>query len=282
MYSEYFKLKSNPFGETPNTQFFFKSRSHIESISQILNAIKMGHGFSTITGEVGVGKTMISRMLLNYLGQYIPTALILNPIMNQTELLGSIREEFKISAASESSVKSEYDQISKFLIETAKSKRKSVLIIDEAQRMSFDAFEAVRLLGNLETEERKLMHIILIAQPELNSKLQDFELRQLNQRISVRANIEALTIIEVEEYIRHRIELVGGANFVRFETESCQMIANCTGGVPRLINFLAESILVKAEASKIRLIDESIIREMTLTPKRKWLDLFRNSMGMNP
>ncbi len=282
MYSSYFKLKLNPFGETPNTQFFFKSKSHVDSISQILNSIKMGHGFSSITGEVGVGKTILSRMLLNYLHKHIPTALILNPIVNQIELLSAIREEFKIPAPNEISAKSEYDQISKFLIDTAIQRKRSVVIIDEAQRLSFDAFEAVRLLGNLETEERKLLHIILVGQPELNSKLEQFELRQLNQRMSARAKVEALALNEVEEYIRHRIELAGGSNFVRFESSACRLIAQCTGGVPRLINFFAEAALIRAEAAQIRLIEAKHIVELSPMPKRKWVDVFKFVRGPNP
>ncbi len=278
MFSDYFKLKLNPFGETPNTRFFFKSKSHVDAISQILNAIKGGHGFSTITGEVGVGKTILSRMLLNYLGKHLPSALILNPIMNQLELLTAIREEFKIEAPTEKTVKSEYDQIAKFLIETAINKKKSVLIVDEAQRLSFDAFEAVRLLSNLETEDQKLMHIILVGQPELNMKLGEFELRQLNQRISVRAKISALNQDEVAAYIKHRIEISGGANFVRFETSACKLIFERTGGVPRLINFLVEEALIKAEASQTRLIEDTLILEISPAKKPKWRMIFEKSI----
>jgi len=282
MYSDYFKLKFNPFGETPNTKLFFKSKSHVEAISQILEAIKQGHGFSTITGEVGVGKTILSRMLLNYLGRRIPTALILNPVVNQAELLQSIREEFKISDPVESTIKSEYDQISKFLIETGAAKKISVLIIDEAQRLTFEGLEAVRLLSNLETEERKLIHIILVGQPEMNMKLNEFEFRQLNQRIRVRAKIEVLSSHEVESYLRYRIDLAGGANFVRFEPAACQLIAAHAKGVPRLINFLAEAAVARAEVCKMRLIDTKLVRNILPQPKQAWSHFFKFGRGPHP
>ena len=275
MYSDFFKLKVNPFGETPDTRFFFRSQSHVAALDLVIAAIRESKGFSLITGEVGVGKTVLSRVLLNYLQARTPTALILNPLVSQHDLFTSIREEYKLPPPTDSSIKAEYDQLSKFLLDTATAKKRSVLIIDEAQRLSFDGLEEVRLLSNLETEERKLLQIILIGQPELKTKLDSFELRQLNQRISAKTDLTPLSESDVETYIKHRIEIAGGLNFLRFETNACTLIAGLTYGVPRLINILCEHIVSIAERDKVRLVDSALIKRMfpaqfTKQPSR-WL-----------
>lgn len=262
MYSEFYKLRVNPFGETPDTRFFFRAESSVQSLDLALGAIRSGKGFTLLTGEVGVGKTILSRLLLNYLQKRTPTALILNPVLSQLELLTSIREEFKIPAPSVVSIKSEYDQLSKFQIETAQAQKRSILIIDEAQRLTFEGLEAVRLLSNLETEERKLLQIVLIGQPELKARLEEFDLRQLNQRISVRSELGPLKAHEVESYIKHRIEFAGGANFVRFESDAVAWIARASGGVPRVVNALCEQAIVHAERDKARLIDAAMLRRI--------------------
>lgn len=278
MFSEFFKLSVNPFSETPNTRFFYRGDSHVAALDQILGSIRNGKGFSLLTGEVGVGKTLLSRMLLNYLQKLTPTALVLNPILNTSELLSAIREEFNLPQPTHLSVKSEYDQLSKFLIETASAKKRAVLIIDEAQRLTFEGFEAVRLLSNLETEDRKLLQIILIGQPELKAKLEQFDLRQLNQRIAIRTEIKPLNAPEVDLYIRARIEKAGGSCFIRFEERATALVAKQSGGVPRLINFYCERILSLAEQEKTRLVDVALIEralsikqtQVTKPSKFKW------------
>jgi type II secretory pathway predicted ATPase ExeA len=276
MFSEFFKLKVNPFGETPNTRFFFKSNSHVAALDKVITALREGKGFTLITGEVGVGKTMLSRLLLGYLQKRTPTALILNPVLCQQDLLTSIREELKLPAPETITIKSEYDQLVKFLIETAAAKKRTVLFIDEAQRLSFEGLEAVRLLSNLETEDRKLLQIILIGQPELNTRLEQHELRQLNQRISVRTELQPLKADEVESYIKHRIEAAGGANFIRFDAGACQLIAKSSKGIPRLINSICEQVLTKAKTERVRLIDASFVTPLLPKEKRK------NWKGMIP
>lgn len=254
MFSEFYKLAQNPFSETPDTKFYFKSKAHVAALDRVMSAIRNGKGFTLVTGEVGTGKTIFSRLFLNFLQKRIPTALVLYPALSQYELFTAIREEFKLPAPSEKSIKGEYDQIARFLIETASTKKRAVLIIDEAQRLTFDGLEAVRLLSNLETEERKLLQIVLIGQPELKTRMQEFELRQLAQRISVQVELNALSAEEVEEYLKHRIEIAGGANFVRFDPEAVMAIARKSRGIPRLINFICEDILARSEREKIRLI----------------------------
>jgi general secretion pathway protein A len=272
MFSEFFKLKVNPFGDTPNARFFFKSDSHVQALEAVLSAIRRGKGFAMVTGEVGTGKTMLTRMLISYLQSRMPTALILNPIVSQLDLLTSVREELKLAAPAEISVKGEYDVITKFLLETAQKKKRTVLFIDEAQRLSFEAFEAVRLLSNLETEEHKLLQVILIGQPELKTQLDQHSLRQLLQRITVETTVGPLKTQEaVRGYITHRLEIAGGANFIRFDDAAFALITKASKGIPRLINTLCEKILIRAEADKVRFIDIAFLEAMFgAAPKSKW------------
>jgi general secretion pathway protein A len=280
MYSDFFKMRMNPFSETPDTRFFFKSESHVAALDSAVSAIRDGKGFTLITGEVGVGKTILSRVLLNFLNKRTPTALVLNPVLNQHDLLTTIREEFKLEAPKEPGLKGEYDQISKFLIETAQAKKRTVLIIDEAQKLTFEGLEAVRLLSNLETEERKLLQIILIGQPELESRLEQFELRQLSQRINVRAKLAPMPALRVDAYIRHRVEISGGTNFVRFDEEACAVLTKLSSGVPRVINFLCERVIAQAEKQKVRLISaEFVLSLQPVRPKRSWKDIFNLGKG---
>jgi type II secretory pathway predicted ATPase ExeA len=277
MYSEFFKLKVNPFGDTPDTRFFFKSDSHVVALDCIMSAIRHGKGFTLVTGEVGTGKTMLSRLLINYLQKRMPTALILNPIVSQLDLLTSIREELKLPAPEKISIKTEYDVLAKFLMETAAEKKCTVLFIDEAQRLSFEAFEAVRLLSNLETDDHKLLQVILVGQPELKKQLDHFNLRQLRQRISIETEIAPLSPAAVEGYIKHRIEVAGGTNFIRFDAEVYPLIAKVTKGIPRLVNSLCENILLVAEKNKIRLVDISIVQDVCPAAKRsKWKSFLPN------
>ena len=266
MYSEFFKLRANPFSETPETKFFFKAASHVRAIDTLMTSIKSGKGFTAVTGEVGVGKTIVSRLMLNYLAKLTPTALILNPVVNQHELLRAIRGEFRLSRPADGSFQSEHDELAKFLLSTAKAGKRSVLIIDEAQRLTFEGFECVRLLSNLETESKKLLQIILVGQPELKDKLESFDLRQLNQRISSRAVIDPLGESETEFYIKHRIEIAGGANFVRFESDAVKAITKASGGVPRLINQYCEKSLEIAGQMNKRLIDAKMVKQALAGP----------------
>jgi general secretion pathway protein A len=283
MYSDFFKMRINPFGETPDTRFFFKSQSHVVALECAISAIRDGKGFTLITGEVGMGKTILSRILLNFLQKRTPTALVLNPVLDQHDLLITIREEFKLEAPKELGLKGEYDQISKFLIETANAKKRSVLIIDEAQKLTFDGLEAVRLLSNLETEDRKLLQIILIGQPELKTRLEQFELRQLSQRITVRADLTPMSANDVDAYIRHRIEISGGSNFVRFDDEASRLVAKLSLGVPRVINYLCERVLSKAEKSQVRLIDGGFVQALQpARARRGWKDFFSLNRGLEP
>jgi len=274
VYSEFFKLRVNPFGETPDTKFYYRANTQLAAFKSVTSAIREGKGFTLVSGEVGVGKTIFSRFLLNSLGKHAPTALILSPIAGPLDMLTSIREEFGLSSPSNISLKSELDLIYNLLLATAAAKKRTILIIDEAQRLPFDALETVRLLSNFETEEHKLLQIVLIGQPELKSRLEQSELRQLSQRITVRTEIHPLTPTEVAAYVRHRIDIAGGANFVRFSDGALFEIAKLSSGLPRLINFHCEQLLSRAELTKQRWIDCRMLQDLGLMNRSRWRDLF--------
>jgi type II secretory pathway predicted ATPase ExeA len=276
MFSEFFKLKMNPFGETPDTRFFFNSASHLAALDSVMSAIHEGKGFAMVTGDVGVGKTMLSRMFMMHLQNVMPTALILNPIVSQQDLLSSVREELKLRAPSKITVKSEYDVLAKFLMETAQKKKRTVLFIDEAQRLSFEAFEALRLLSNLEAPDHKLLQIVLIGQAELKSRLNDFDLRQFRQRISVETEILPMPPAAIGGYIKHRLEVAGGTNFVRFEDDAVNLISKACKNIPRLINSLCEKVIAAAEKEEVRLIGPAFVQALLPPePHSGWKKLFK-------
>ena len=188
MYEKYFYLNENPFHITPDPRFLYLSRKHQEAIDLLLYGIKERKGFLLLTGEVGTGKTTISRVILDRLKGGVDTALILNPIFTGFDLLRTINEDFGINVKSDS-IKDHLDAFNAFLIERTHACGNVVVIIDEAQNLTPKALEMVRLLSNLETEKMKLLQIVLIGQPELREKLKLPELRQLNQRILVRYHL---------------------------------------------------------------------------------------------
>ena len=262
-YSKFFNLSENPFGETPDPDFYFASIQHGKALASLIAALKQGKGFSILTGEVGTGKTLLSRMLLAAFEQQANTALILYPKFSEIELLHSICEEFEIpQLEGNQTAKAYVDHLNRYLLAALENGKQSILIIDESQALSTEALETIRLLTNLETKSKKLLQIVLVGQPELLNTLEREDLRQLKQRIGVHALLSGLSAIEIEKYIRSRIEQGGTGNFVRFDIKAVKAIEELSGGIPRRINQICERLLNTAEERKIRLISKEFACEV--------------------
>lgn len=223
-----------------------------------------GKGFAVLTGEVGVGKTLLSRIFLRSLDKSVNSALILFPQLSEAELVSSLCDELKIEVADSDlgSVKSQIDRLNRGLMSFAAAGQKTVVVIDEAQRLPLETLEMIRLLTNLETSQRKLLQIILIGQPELEAVLAKSEIRQLNQRVSVRGRLEPFNAKEVERYIHFRIEKAGGANFVRFDGPAVEWLTARTHGIPRLLNQDCERLIRAAETARTHLITRSFAMQI--------------------
>jgi general secretion pathway protein A len=248
MYHQYFGLNEAPFSIAVNPRYLFMSPRHRDALAHLLYGVGSGGGFILLTGEVGTGKTTINRCLLEQLPDDTDVAIILNPALNALELLASACDELGIAYDLQShSLKTLTDQLHTFLLDNHARGRNTVLMIDEAQHLDFEVLEQIRLLTNLETNNRKLLQIILIGQPELAQLLNRPELRQLNQRITARYNLEPLNLDETRAYIRHRLSVAGlAADRDIFPDSVVRELFKRTRGIPRLINVLCDRILLGA------------------------------------
>lgn len=246
MYTEHFGLQEQPFGLTPNTQFFLNTKAHHEAFNMLQIALANGEGFIKVVGEVGTGKTMLCRKLLNSLGDDYYTAYIPNPFLDPLALYKALAEELGITGDSQDGI-NEYQQgINRRLIELVGEGKKVVLVIDEAQALSENTLEALRLISNLETESCKLIHIVLFGQPELDSLLAKDSLRQLRQRISFAYQLDALNESTSRDYIQHRLSTAGYNGQQLFADASIKTLYRASAGVPRLINILCHKALMCA------------------------------------
>lgn len=261
MYLEHFGLKEPPFAITPDPRFVFLSERHRDALAHLLYGIGQGGsgGFVLLTGEVGTGKTTLSRLLLEQLPENTRVALVLNPRLTPTELLETICEELKLDIEGcRGSVKGLVDALNAFLLEAYAAGQRVVLIVDEAQNLSFEALEQIRLLTNLETPTQKLLQIILIGQPELRTLLEQPNLRQLSQRVTARYHLTPLDAIETEEYVRHRLK-VAGCQRLPFTRLALRALYRHSGGIPRLINVIADRALLAAYARDLDTVGESLV-----------------------
>ena len=243
MYNDYFGLREAPFSIAPNPQYLFMSPRHREALAHLLYGIQSDGGFILLTGEVGTGKTTVCRCLLEQIPEDVDTAYILNPKQTAQELLATACDEFKIEYPEGASIKVLVDHLNGFLLEAHQQGRKTVLIIDEAQNLSVDVLEQLRLLTNLETNQRKLLQIILLGQPELLTLLAKQELRQLSQRVTARFHLDALSKDEVTDYIQHRLDTAGAKGSL-FPPASVKKIFQISNGIPRLINLICDRALL--------------------------------------
>jgi general secretion pathway protein A len=262
MYEKFFYLKEKPFHITPDPRFLFLSSKHREAIELLCFGISKKKGFIVLTGEVGTGKTTLCRALLEKLSDRVETALILNPLLSDHDLLKTITEDFGLKVEG-SSAKAHIDRLNEFLLETASGGGNAVVIIDEAQNLSPRALEMLRLLSNLETEKEKLLQIIMVGQPELKDKLQLPELRQLNQRVIVRYHLDPLDLKETGAYIQSRLFVAGGSGTVSFTGEAVEGVYEGSSGIPRMINIICDRALTAAFIAEKRTVDIGAVKTAT-------------------
>lgn len=263
MYLDFYGLKDPPFSITPDPRFVYLSERHRDALAHLLYGIGQGGsgGFVQLTGEVGTGKTTLCRLLLEQLPEKTRIALVLNPRLTPAELLETICEELKLSIEGRrGSIKGLVDVLNEYLLEAYAQGLRVVVIIDEAQNLSFEALEQVRLLTNLETATQKLLQIILLGQPELREMLARPELRQLAQRITARYHLTPLSAEETEAYVHHRLS-VAGCTRSPFTRLALRAIHRRSGGVPRLINVICERALLAGYAQEQNPIGERLLEQ---------------------
>ncbi|WP_298768350.1 AAA family ATPase [uncultured Shewanella sp.] len=259
MYKAFYGLSDNPFSIAPNPHYLFLSGRHREALAHLTYGLGETGGFVLLTGEVGTGKTTVSRSLLNQLPANTDTAFILNPSLTEQELLATLCDELSIVYTDNPSIKQLTDLISRFLLKNHQAERNTVLIIDEAQHLRPEVLEQLRLLTNLETDTKKLLQVILIGQPELQQLLRRQELRQLAQRITARYHLLPLTLEEVGFYVLHRLQVAGRQQLL-FNRRAVKALHQCSGGIPRLINLIAERALMAGFAHSRSVIDAKMVK----------------------
>ena len=262
MYCDFFGFAEKPFTITPNPQFIYLSGNHREAFAHLLYGIDSHAGFIAMTGEVGTGKTTVLRTLLSQLDpEKYTSALIFNPCLSGVQLLASICRDFGIKAAKKNSF-TYLEALNHYLLEQNAAGRTVVLVIDEAQKLAPEVLEQVRLISNLETERDKLIQIILAGQPELDAIFSRHDLRQLNQRITVRCKLSPMGLDDTKEYISHRLKISGSRIPGLFSSGAVKLIYRFSGGNPRLINVACEHALIMAWTRESLTITPSIAAEV--------------------
>ncbi len=263
MYAPYFGLTQEPFSIAPDPRYLFMSERHREALAHLLYGLGGGGGFVLLTGEIGTGKTTVCRCFLEQMPKDCNVAYIFNPKLTVPELLQSICDEFHIAVPQKDllppTVKDYLDPLNDFLLREHAAGRNNLLIIDEAQNLSAEVLEQLRLLTNLETSERKLLQIVLIGQPELRTLLARPELEQLAQRVIARYHLDALTEEETGQYVRHRLDVAGLSRALPFERKALRRIHQLARGVPRRINLLCDRALLGAFAASEPAVTRSIV-----------------------
>jgi general secretion pathway protein A len=258
MYLSFYGLLEAPFGPTPDPRFLFQSARHREALAQLIYGVRERKGFLVLTGEIGTGKTTLLRTLLEKLDVTTPVAYVHNSALPMEGLLEYILHDWGVKPRGTSHIQ-RFIELNEFLIEQHRQSRSPVLMIDEAQNLSLESLEAIRLLSNFETTRQKLIQILLVGQPELRDKLNTPELRQLKQRIGLRYHIGALSPEETRLYIRHRLRVAGGSETDIFTDAAVQSIGDYSGGVPRVINMVCDHCLLSGYADGKRRIDRAAV-----------------------
>jgi MSHA biogenesis protein MshM len=246
MYLYHYGIKELPFTLTPNTSYFFGLPSHKEAIQVLLTTLKTGEGFIKVTGEVGTGKTLICRKLLNELPDHFVAAYIPNPYLTPTELRRAVASELDVLLTDHTDQQEFTQRIQQRLIRIHQQNKGVVLIIDEAQALPVESIEALRLITNLETESRKLLQVVLFGQPELNDKLSLPELRQLKQRVTFSYTLKLMDSDQVYQYVKHRMNIAGYRGGNLFDRKCCALIFKASEGTPRIVNVLCHKALMLA------------------------------------
>jgi general secretion pathway protein A len=262
MYEEFFGLSEKPFALTPNPKFVFQSEQYRAAEEALLYGVAQKEGFMLVTGAPGTGKTTLCRDLLEKLDpEKFRVALMFNPFLNGVEMLQALLTEYGLGDATTDSRKELLDRLNAFLLQQLASGRTCIAIFDEAQHLSTEFLEQIRVLSNLETNSEKLIQIVLVGQPELLALIRTPQMAQLDQRVSVRCTLTHLSRDETSRYIYHRLNVAGAQGRVRFHENGLRLIHGATGGVPRLINLACDRALLAGYAAQAKTLDESHVRQ---------------------
>lgn len=282
LYLNYFGLREHPFALTPDTSYYFDYFNYREALSVLLVALRSGEGFIKLTGEVGMGKTLLCRRLMELLGDGFVTAYVPSPLLSGHGMLKAVAEELRLNVFDHMDGYEIIKLITHRLAQHHAEGKSVVVLIDEAQVMSRGALEAVRLLSNIETEKSKLLQVVLFAQPELDKRLQTEEMRQFQQRITFSHLLQPLDKTGLTGYVNHRIMLAGYSGKPPFSAGALDELFRATRGVPRLINIVSHKCLMLAYGSGLRQVTRKMVREAanetegiikprTRRPRRGWV-----------
>jgi general secretion pathway protein A len=260
MYKAFFNLTDNPFSISPNPKYLYMSDRHTEALTHLVYGLRDGGGFVLLTGEVGTGKTTVSRCLKQQLPEDTDCAFILNPSLSTEELLASICDAFHLEYAQPATLKTLFDALHHFLLHNHQAGRRTLLVIDEAQHLMPEVLEQLRLLTNLETDDAKLLQIVLIGQPELQQLLRQPLLRQLAQRITARYHLLPLDLNDVDAYVRFRLQIAGCLQPI-FTPSAIRALHRLSGGIPRVINLICERALLGAYAVGQERINDKLLSQ---------------------
>lgn len=262
MYNNYFGFRENPFSISPDPRYLYLSEMHQDALAHLQFGVSADGGIILLTGEVGTGKTTLCRYFLEQLGPTAQIALVINPGLNAIELLATICDEFRVPVDNDTHSAKEYiGALNRFLLIAHSNNQEPLLIIDEAQNLDKEALEMIRLITNLETNQRKLLKIFLLGQSELITVLKSPDLTQFSQRIIGRFHLNGLEEMETHDYIQHRISIAGGSSEAVFNGKAVKTIHQLTNGVPRLINTLCDRSLLGAFSENKKRVDETIVKK---------------------
>ncbi len=270
MYLQHFRFNEFPFGITPDTSFFMNRAGYQDALNVLLVALRSGEGFIKVTGEVGVGKTILCRKLMNSLGADFVTAYIHNPYIKPESLLFAIADELSVPYTERIYQNTLIKLVTKSLLEKHEEGKQVVICLDEVQAMPVQTLEALRLLTNLETEKRKLIQVVLFGQPELDALLNQPSIRQLKQRITFTYRLLPLNRIAMQSYIRYRLEIAGCGGRSIFNKGAIYSIHRHSKGIPRLINIICHKALISAYGEGVTKITQRHIREAVIDMEETW------------
>jgi len=260
MYTEFFALSAKPFDLLPNPKFLYLSKGHRKALSYLQYGVQEQAGFTLLTGEVGSGKTTLVRDIINNISNDVTLSMVFNTRVNGHQLIAMINADFGLQTEGKDKVQL-ITELNEFLLDECSGRRRPIIIIDEAQNLSAEGLEEIRLLSNLEADNFKMVQIILVGQPELKQIIAKPSLLQLRQRISISCHLNPLNREESEEYIYHRLATVGSRDCVTFLDGVFDVIFRFSGGIPRLINLICDFLLLSAFVEETREIDMDLVKD---------------------